>query len=116
MLLNVPLLREFGCMDESARFEYEHPLIYSSPFQLRMMLILKYKLMNSANHILWLFADITYYLSCSTCGDHNGLSDLPDMKSSTEIMEVFGVHHEVRIVSAYRTPETMFSYALPAHA
>lgn len=52
MLLNVPLLREFGCMDESARFEYQHPLIYSSPFQLRMMLILKYKLMNSANHIL----------------------------------------------------------------
>ncbi|KAK2362122.1 phosphoribosylaminoimidazole carboxylase, chloroplastic [Trifolium repens] len=42
-------------------------------------------------------------------------SDLPVMKSAAEILEMFGVPHEVRIVSAHRTPELMFSYASSAH-
>nr|KYP74487.1 hypothetical protein KK1_007170 [Cajanus cajan] len=42
-------------------------------------------------------------------------SDLPVMKSAAEILELFGVPHEVRIVSAHRTPELMFSYASSAH-
>ncbi|XP_061348391.1 phosphoribosylaminoimidazole carboxylase, chloroplastic-like isoform X2 [Gastrolobium bilobum] len=42
-------------------------------------------------------------------------SDLPVMKSAAEILEKFGVPHEVKIVSAHRTPEMMFSYALSAH-
>ncbi|XP_027366407.1 phosphoribosylaminoimidazole carboxylase, chloroplastic-like isoform X3 [Abrus precatorius] len=41
-------------------------------------------------------------------------SDLPVMKSAAEILETFGVPHEVRIVSAHRTPELMFSYASSA--
>lgn len=42
-------------------------------------------------------------------------SDLPVMKSAAEILEMFGVPHEIRIVSAHRTPELMYSYALSAH-
>lgn len=41
-------------------------------------------------------------------------SDLPVMKDAAKILNMFGVSHEVRIVSAHRTPETMFSYALSA--
>ncbi|KAI5554450.1 hypothetical protein BDE02_19G013600 [Populus trichocarpa] len=41
-------------------------------------------------------------------------SDLPIMKDAARILTVFGVPHEVRIVSAHRTPEMMFSYALSA--
>ncbi|CAL0316611.1 unnamed protein product [Lupinus luteus] len=41
-------------------------------------------------------------------------SDLPVMKSAAEILEMFGVPYEVRIVSAHRTPELMFSYAKSA--
>ncbi|KAJ1409370.1 Rudiment single hybrid motif, partial [Sesbania bispinosa] len=41
-------------------------------------------------------------------------SDLPVMKSAAEILEMFGVPHEVKIVSAHRTPEMMFSYASSA--
>ncbi|KAG5068837.1 hypothetical protein JHK85_001214 [Glycine max] len=42
-------------------------------------------------------------------------SDLPVMKSAAEILEMFGVPHEVRIVSAHKTPELVFSYASSAH-
>ncbi|KAJ6744389.1 hypothetical protein OIU79_030671 [Salix purpurea] len=41
-------------------------------------------------------------------------SDLPIMKDAAKILTMFGVPHEVRIVSAHRTPEMMFSYALSA--
>jgi phosphoribosylaminoimidazole carboxylase len=38
-------------------------------------------------------------------------SDLPCMKAAVEILQQFGVPHEVAIVSAHRTPERMFLYA-----
>lgn len=38
-------------------------------------------------------------------------SDLPVMKDAAKILDSFGIPHEVRIVSAHRTPEAMFSYA-----
>ncbi|XP_057971546.1 phosphoribosylaminoimidazole carboxylase, chloroplastic [Malania oleifera] len=41
-------------------------------------------------------------------------SDLPVMKDAAKILNMFGVANEVRIVSAHRTPEMMFSYALSA--
>ncbi|XP_074291078.1 phosphoribosylaminoimidazole carboxylase, chloroplastic-like [Silene latifolia] len=41
-------------------------------------------------------------------------SDLPVMKEASRILNLFGVSHEVRIVSAHRTPEMMFSYAKSA--
>ncbi|CAN0892839.1 Phosphoribosylaminoimidazole carboxylase, chloroplastic (Fragment) [Linum grandiflorum] len=41
-------------------------------------------------------------------------SDLPVMKDAARILTMFGVPHEVKIVSAHRTPELMYSYALSA--
>ncbi|CAN1247101.1 Phosphoribosylaminoimidazole carboxylase, chloroplastic (Fragment) [Linum grandiflorum] len=41
-------------------------------------------------------------------------SDLPVMKDASRILTMFGVPHEVRIVSAHRTPELMCSYASSA--
>ncbi|KAK2982070.1 hypothetical protein RJ640_003195 [Escallonia rubra] len=41
-------------------------------------------------------------------------SDLPVMKDAAIILDEFDVSTEVRIVSAHRTPELMFSYALSA--
>ncbi|KDP23690.1 hypothetical protein JCGZ_23523 [Jatropha curcas] len=41
-------------------------------------------------------------------------SDLPVMKDAARILDMFDVPYEVRIVSAHRTPEMMFSYALSA--
>ncbi|PSR92905.1 phosphoribosylaminoimidazole carboxylase [Actinidia chinensis var. chinensis] len=41
-------------------------------------------------------------------------SDLPVMKDAARILNIFDVPHEVRIVSAHRTPEIMFSYASSA--
>ncbi|XP_068341318.1 phosphoribosylaminoimidazole carboxylase, chloroplastic-like isoform X1 [Pyrus communis] len=41
-------------------------------------------------------------------------SDLPVMKDAAKILNTFGVPNEVRIVSAHRTPELMYSYALSA--
>ncbi|CAM9407930.1 unnamed protein product [Choristocarpus tenellus] len=41
-------------------------------------------------------------------------SDLPTMKAAADILEEFGVPHEVTIVSAHRTPERMFTYARKA--
>ncbi len=38
-------------------------------------------------------------------------SDWPTMKLAVEVLEEFGVGHEVRIVSAHRTPDRMFAYA-----
>lgn len=42
-------------------------------------------------------------------------SDLPIMKSASEILELFGVEHEVTIVSAHRTPERLLEYSQNAH-
>ncbi|XP_074330893.1 phosphoribosylaminoimidazole carboxylase, chloroplastic isoform X1 [Apium graveolens] len=41
-------------------------------------------------------------------------SDLPVMKDAAKVLNEFGVTVEVRIVSAHRTPELMFSYATSA--
>ncbi|KAG7569546.1 Phosphoribosylaminoimidazole carboxylase ATPase subunit [Arabidopsis thaliana x Arabidopsis arenosa] len=43
-------------------------------------------------------------------------TDLPVMKDAAKILDLFGVTHEVRIVSAHRTPEMMFTYATSAHS
>jgi phosphoribosylaminoimidazole carboxylase len=42
-------------------------------------------------------------------------SDLPVIKEAAKILNDFDVPTEVRIVSAHRTPELMFSYARSAH-
>ncbi|MCC6816564.1 MAG: 5-(carboxyamino)imidazole ribonucleotide mutase [Saprospiraceae bacterium] len=41
-------------------------------------------------------------------------SDLQVMKEASEILNEFGVEHEIRIVSAHRTPEHMIDYAQSA--
>ena len=41
-------------------------------------------------------------------------SDLPTMQLAADILEEFGVPHEVRIVSAHRTPDMMAEYAKTA--
>jgi 5-(carboxyamino)imidazole ribonucleotide mutase len=41
-------------------------------------------------------------------------SDLPVMQAAIDILVDFGVPHEVRIVSAHRTPEVMVDYAKSA--
>jgi 5-(carboxyamino)imidazole ribonucleotide mutase len=38
-------------------------------------------------------------------------SDLPTMKAAAEVLTEFGVAHEVRVVSAHRTPRDMARYA-----
>ena len=38
-------------------------------------------------------------------------SDWPTMRAAAEALEALGVAHEVRIVSAHRTPDRMFAYA-----
>ncbi|MBO1923880.1 5-(carboxyamino)imidazole ribonucleotide mutase [Thiomicrorhabdus sp. 6S3-12] len=38
-------------------------------------------------------------------------SDWPTMQHSVEMLELFGVPHEVKVVSAHRTPDLMFEYA-----
>jgi 5-(carboxyamino)imidazole ribonucleotide mutase len=43
-------------------------------------------------------------------------SDWPTMKRAAEILEALGVGYEVRIVSAHRTPDRLFSYAESATA
>lgn len=42
-------------------------------------------------------------------------SDLPVMRGAAEMLERFGVEHEVRIVSAHRTPGDMADYGRTAH-
>jgi len=41
-------------------------------------------------------------------------SDLEVMRGALDVLEEFGVPHEVRIVSAHRTPDVMFDYARSA--
>lgn len=38
-------------------------------------------------------------------------SDWPTMKAAAEALTEFGVDHEVRVVSAHRTPRAMLDYA-----
>jgi 5-(carboxyamino)imidazole ribonucleotide mutase len=42
-------------------------------------------------------------------------SDLPVMHAAAEVCQQFGVAHEVRIVSAHRTPGDMADYGRTAH-
>jgi 5-(carboxyamino)imidazole ribonucleotide mutase len=41
-------------------------------------------------------------------------SDLPVMQGALDVLTEFGVAHEVRVVSAHRTPQVMFEYARDA--
>jgi 5-(carboxyamino)imidazole ribonucleotide mutase len=41
-------------------------------------------------------------------------SDLPVMSGAAEVLAELGVPHEVRVLSAHRTPEEMLDYALTA--
>ncbi len=41
-------------------------------------------------------------------------SDLPTMEGAVAVLREFGVPHEVRIISAHRTPEAMYEYATKA--
>ena len=43
-------------------------------------------------------------------------SDLPVMKDAIEVLERFGLPHEVRVVSAHRTPDDMLAYGHAAAA
>lgn len=43
-------------------------------------------------------------------------SDLEHLAPAREMLETLGIPHEVRIVSAHRTPEWMFEYAQSAEA
>ena len=43
-------------------------------------------------------------------------SDLPTMKGAIQTLEDFEISHEVRIVSAHRTPKFMLSYAAQAQS
>ena len=42
-------------------------------------------------------------------------SDLRIMQSASDILKSFGILHEVRILSAHRTPDAMLEYATDAH-
>lgn len=42
-------------------------------------------------------------------------SDLPVMSEAAAILEEFGLSFEIEIVSAHRTPDRMYDYALAAH-
>lgn len=42
-------------------------------------------------------------------------SDLPTMQGAIEVCHIFDIEHEVRIVSAHRTPIEMAEYAQTAH-
>jgi len=41
-------------------------------------------------------------------------SDLPVMKEAAEMLEKFGVSHEVTVVSAHRSPDRLYEYAKTA--
>ncbi|KAA0445366.1 MAG: 5-(carboxyamino)imidazole ribonucleotide mutase [Candidatus Thioglobus sp.] len=41
-------------------------------------------------------------------------SDWPTMKNAVEMLEEFGIAHEVKVISAHRTPDLMFEYAATA--
>ena len=38
-------------------------------------------------------------------------SDLETMQHAADVLDELGIDHEVRIVSAHRTPDAMFEYA-----
>ena len=38
-------------------------------------------------------------------------SDLPTMAPAAEVLDEFGIEHELRVVSAHRTPQAMLDYA-----
>ncbi len=38
-------------------------------------------------------------------------SDLPVMQGAVDVLTEFGIAHEVRVVSAHRTPDVMYEYA-----
>ena len=38
-------------------------------------------------------------------------SDLPVMQGAVDVLTEFGIAHEVRVVSAHRTPDVMYDYA-----
>ncbi len=42
-------------------------------------------------------------------------SDLPVMNESAEILKKFGISYEIKIVSAHRTPQRLYKFALNAH-
>lgn len=42
-------------------------------------------------------------------------SDLPIMQAASDVLKEFEIHHEVKIVSAHRTPQRMFEFAQNAH-
>jgi 5-(carboxyamino)imidazole ribonucleotide mutase len=42
-------------------------------------------------------------------------SDLPTLKAAADILKRFGVEHELRVLSAHRTPDAMADYARSAH-
>lgn len=44
------------------------------------------------------------------------ISDLDTMKGAVEMLEKFGIPHEVKVVSAHRTPVAMVEYAQAARA
>lgn len=41
-------------------------------------------------------------------------SDLETLKEASQVLEAFGVAHELRVISAHRTPENARTYALSA--
>ena len=43
-------------------------------------------------------------------------SDLNVMKEAAEILKAFEIPYEITVVSAHRTPERMFDYAMQAHS
>src|SRR5205807_459524 len=43
-------------------------------------------------------------------------SDLATLKPAADVLERFGVAHELRVLSAHRTPQAMADYARTAHA
>lgn len=43
-------------------------------------------------------------------------SDWPTLEHAARVLEELGVPHEVRVVSAHRTPDLMFEYAASAEA
>ncbi|MDR7279269.1 5-(carboxyamino)imidazole ribonucleotide mutase [Catenuloplanes atrovinosus] len=43
-------------------------------------------------------------------------SDWPTMRAAAEALDEFGVAHEVRVISAHRTPQGMLDYATGADA
>ena len=42
-------------------------------------------------------------------------SDMPVMQDAIDVLNELNISHEVKIVSAHRTPELMFEYAKSAH-